>query len=333
MSLFQKLISIPPLQPYLQLEDNAFVDDMGWRDVLGKVKQLRDMETLLKVIQEAVPVREKDKILLGYMCTIAAELASGPVELPCVDYAGCYMKRGVLQLRNRSEEHLPNNVGMGMNATHPEIKILIEGDVGDHLGYRAPQLNIEVKGSARDRAGMALGGGTLKIEGDVAGALGGSAHDTRIEVEGSVGRIQKDNFGCKIVIGGDVLWGISENQSDCFIKVCGSVGVKYKKTGKIQDVAAGLSKNAALLVGGDVYGHLGKNMELAKVYIWGRVFGEIHSSDAQGGFIYMNKKSTPFLERIKKSIGGAIGVKYVTLKESGYLFADEREDLKEIVEG
>ncbi len=333
MGLFEKLISIPPLQPYFQLEDNAFIDDMGWRDVLGKVKQLRDMETLLKVIQEAVPVREKDKILLGYMCTLAAELASGRMELPCVDYAGCYMKRGVLHLKNPSDEYLPNNVGMGMNASNPEIKILIEGNVGDFLGYRAPQLNMEVKGSARDRAGMALGGGTLKIEGDVAGALGGSCHDSRLEVEGSVGRIHKENFGCRILVGGDVLWGIGEHQSDCFIKVCGSVGVKYRKTGKMQDMAAGLSKNTALLIAGDVHGHLGKNMELAKVYVWGRVFGEIQSSDAQGGFIYLNKKSTPFLERIKKSIGGAIGVKYVTLKESGYLFADEREDLKDIVEG
>jgi formylmethanofuran dehydrogenase subunit C len=333
MSLFQKLISIPPLQPFFQLEDPAFIDDPGWRDVLSKVKQLREMETLLKVIREAVPVREKDKIILGYMCTMAAEMASGPVELPCVDYGGCYMNRGVLHLTNPSDEYVANNVGMGMNASNPEIKILIEGNVGDFLGYRAPQLNMEVKGSARDRAAMAVGGGSLKIEGDVAGALGGNSHDTRMEVDGSVGRVHKDNFGCKISIGGDIHWGISEHQSDCFIKVCGSVGVKAKKSGKMQDVAAGLCKNAALLVGGDVYGHLGKKMELAKVYVWGRVYGEIHSSDAQGGFIYLNKKSTPFLERMKKSIGGAIGVKYVALKESGYLFAEEPEDLKEMIVG
>jgi hypothetical protein len=36
---------------------------------------------------------------------------------------------------------------------------------------------------------------------------------------------------------------------------------------------------------------------------------------------------------VAKSIGGAIGVKYVTLKDSGYIFAEEPDDIKEIILG
>jgi|GEM_PF-1236560 formylmethanofuran dehydrogenase subunit C len=331
MGMFEKLIALSPLQPYLEMEDSAFIEDAGWRDVLRKVKQLKDSETIVKLVREASPVREKEKIVLGYLCTLAAEEASGPVELPCVDYAGCYLSKGVLILKNPVADFYPGYVGMGMNAASPQCKIVVEGHVGDYLGFRAPHANLEVKGSARDRVAMAVGQGDVRIEGDVAGGLGGNTHDTRLEVDGDVGRINRDHHGCTIIVSGDVHWGISENQADCFIKVCGNVGLKYKKTGKMQDIAAGLTKNSVLLVGGDVYGNLGKRMELAKIFVWGRVYGEIEVSDTQGGFIYLNKKSTPFLQRMKSSIGGAVGIKYATLKESGYLFAEGPEDVKGLI--
>jgi formylmethanofuran dehydrogenase subunit C len=333
MGLFGKLVAIGPLQPYLQLEDAAFIEDPGWRDVLAKIKQLKDGENLRSAIEGAAPVREKEKIILGYLCTMAAEMASGPVDLPCVDYAGCYLTRGVLRLRNTGEDYAPGFVGLGMNASNREAKIIVEGNVGDHLGYRSPQANIEVRGKARDRVGMAMGEGTLKIEGEVAGGLAGNTHNCRIEVDGSVGRINRENVGCKILVGGDVHWGIGESQAECFIKVCGSLGSKHLKSGKLTDVASKLTKNTVLLVGGDVYGHIGRGMELAKVLVWGRVHGEIHVSDTQGGFVYLHKKSTPLLQRVAKSIGGAIGVKYVTLKDSGYIFAEEPDDIKEIILG
>lgn len=333
MGMFEKLIALSPLQPYLEMEDSVFIEDVGWREILQKVKQLKDTETITKVVREASPVREKEKIVLGYLCTLAAERASGRVELPCVDYAGCYLSKGELMLKNPSADFHPNYVGMGMNAGSPECKINIEGDVGDYLGFRAPHANLEVKGSARDRVAMAMGQGVVRIEGDVVAGLGGNTHDARLDVDGDVGRINKDHHGCTIIVSGDVHWGISENQADCFIKVCGNIGLKYKKTGKMQDIAAGLVKNSVLLVGGDVYGNLGKRMELAKIFVWGRVHGEIQVSDTQGGFIYLNKKKTPFLQRIKSSIGGAVGIKYVSLKESGYLFAEGPEDVKELIEG
>jgi formylmethanofuran dehydrogenase subunit C len=333
MGLFEKLMSLPALQPHLQQEDSSFIEDPGWREILQKVKQLKDVETLTRIIGEAEPVQEKDKLILGYMCTMAAEGSNVPVELPCVDYAGCYLTRGALKLTNHSEDYYPNNVGLGMNAVNPESRIFIDGNVGDHLGFRSPKANIEVKGSVRDRAGMAMGDGVIRVEGDVTGGLAGNTQNARLEVDGNVGRINRDNFGCKILVAEDVHWSIGENQSDCFIKVCGNVGLKYKKTGKLQDVAAGLKKNTTLLIGGEVFGHIGTRMEIAKVLIWGRVHGEVHVSDSQGGFIYLNKKSTPLVKRLTKSLGGDIGIKYVTLKESGYLFAEESDDIKEIIVG
>jgi formylmethanofuran dehydrogenase subunit C len=333
MGLFEKLMAIPAIQPFLEQEDSVFIEDPGWREILQKVKQLRDTETVVRIVQEASPVREKEKIVLGYLCTMAAELSEVPVDLLCVDYAGCYLGRGALKLKTRSGDYLPGNVGMGMKASGPDSKISVSGNVGDHLGYRAPKANIEVKGSVRDRAGMAVGDGTIRIEGDVAGGLGGNAQSARLEVDGSVGRINRDNFGCKILIAEDVHWGIGDNQADCFIKVCGNVGMKYKSGGKLLDIAPGLSKNSALLVGGDVFGNIGTRMEIAKILVWGRVHGETRASDNQGGFIYLNKKSTSMITRAVKSLGGDIGIKYVTLKESGYLFAEDPEDIKEIILG
>ncbi len=63
------------------------------------------------------------------------------------------------------------------------------------------------------------------------------------------------------------------------------------------------------------------------------VYGEIQVSDTQGGFIYLNKKNTPLLQRIKSSVGGAVGIKYSSLKESGYLFAEGPEDVKDLIVG
>ncbi len=331
MGLFEKLIALPPLQPYLQMEDELFVEDPGWREVLKKVKQLKRLDTLLRMIQDAAPVREKEKMILGYLCTLAAETSESPVELPCVEYGGCYLSRGSLILKNPSEEFQPSYVGMGMNAFNPNTQILVQGNVGDYLGYRSPVVRIEVKGSARDRVGMAVGEGSLKIEGDVQGGLAGNAQSTRMEVEGSVGRINRENMSCTFLIGGDVHWGIGEKQADCFIKVCGNIGMKYKKSGRLVDVAAGMTKNSVLLVGGDVYGHLGKNLELARIYVWGKVHGDIRVSDAEGGFIYLNKKSTSLIKRLKRSIGSDIGIKYVSLKDSGYLFVESAEEVKDLV--
>lgn len=333
MGLFEKLVNIQALRPHLDQDEQAFVEDPGWRAVLQKVKQLKDPATLLSIFQEAVPTDEKQKIMRGYLATMAAEASPGPVELPCVDYAGCYLSRGELKLKNPSSEALPCYIGMGMQASSPECRILVLGDVGDYLAYRSARASVEVRGSARDRVGVAVGEGFIRVEGDVAGGLAGNTHNTRLEVDGSVGRIQKDNSGCKILVGGDVHWSIGENQSDCFIKVCGNLGMKYRKSGKLVDMAAGLSRNSVLLVGGDVWGNIGAKMEIARVLVWGKVYGRIQVADNQGGFIYLNKKSTPFYKRIVRSIGGDIGLKYVSLKESGYLFAEDPEDVKEIILG
>jgi hypothetical protein len=331
MGWFEKIVALPQLQTFFSLDDDAFVEEKGWQTILNKVKQLKDPEFVTKVIREANANNEKEKIVLGYLCTMAAEGADEPVTLPCVDYAGCYLGRGEMKLKSRSHGVSPNYVGMGMNASSLETKLTVDGNVGDYLGYRASQANIEVTGSAKENAGMAIGYGSMKIDGDVAGALGGNTQSTRLEVGGSVGSIGNDNVGCTILIGADINWGIGENQQDCFIKVCGSVGVKARKSEKHLNIATGLCRNSILLVGENVYGNLGKGMEVAKVFVWGRVHGQIEVSDIGGGFVYLNKRKNRLLDRLKSVIGGSIGIKYVKLKESGYLFAEEPDDIKDIV--
>ena len=331
MGLFEKLVSLPALRPYMEQDPEVFVEETGWREILQKVRQLKDLEVLLGIVKEASPTTEQQKILRGYLCTMAVEMAPGPLEVPCVDYAGCYLARGEMRMVSSSKEDLPANVGMGMNARSPECRIVVEGDVGDYLAYRSAKACVEVKGSARDRVGMAVGDGYIRIEGDVAGGLAGNAHNTRFEVDGSVGRIQRENSGCKIMIGGDVHWSIGEKQLACFIKICGNVGMKYRKSGKLVDMASGLGRNSVLLVGGDVWGNLGTGMEVAKILVWGKVHGEIRVSDTQGGFIYLNRKKVPLLKRIAGTIGSEIGVRYVELKESGYLFAEDPEEVKDLI--
>jgi hypothetical protein len=331
MGWFEKLIALPQLQSYFRLEDDAFVEEKGWQVVLRKVKQLKDKNLVVKMIEEAGPTEEKDKIILGFLYSVAAENADVPVELPCVDYAGCYLSRGTLKLKSQTTGVSSNYVGMGMDASTRDGQILVEGNVGDYLGYRARRANIEVTGTARDKTGMAIGEGKVRIEGDVNGHLGGNTESTIFEVDGSVGAIEGDNTICTILIGGDVHWGIGENQQECFIRVCGSVGLKSKESGKALDIAVGLAKNSMLLVGDDIYGNIGKGMEVAKIFVWGRVYGEIQASDTGGGFIYLHKRKTPIYERIKKSFGGGVGVKYVSLKDSGYLFAEGPDDVQEII--
>jgi len=328
---FREIGQSSSAKPLYGKDPEVFVEETGWRGILQKVRQLKDLEALLEIVKEASPTTEQQKILRGYLCTMAVEMAPGPLEVPCVDYAGCYLTRGEMRIISSSKEDLPSNVGMGMNARSPECRIVVEGDVGDYLAYRSAKACVEVKGSARDRVGMAVGDGYIKIEGDVAGGLAGNAHNTRFEVDGSVGRIQRENSGCKIMIGGDVHWSIGERQLGCFIKICGNVGMKYRKTGKLVDMASGLGRNSVLLVGGDVWGNLGTGMEVAKILVWGKVHGEIKVSDTQGGFIYLNRKKVPLLKRIAGTIGSEIGVRYVELKESGYLFAEDPEEVKDLI--
>jgi formylmethanofuran dehydrogenase subunit C len=165
----------------------------------------------------------------------------------------------------------------------------------------------------------------------VLGGLGGNTQSTRIEVYGSVGRINPNNLSCTIMVSENINFGIGESQMGCFIKVCGSVGTEFRKGRRTPDIAPRLRKNSVILIGGDVYGNIGKDMEVARIYVWGRVHGEIKASDYEGGFIYLNKKSAPLLKRITQSLGGKIGVKYLPLKESGYLFAEGHDDLADLI--
>jgi hypothetical protein len=331
MGLFEKLMALSPLQSYLQMDDADFVEERGWRTILGKVKQLKDPDTIVRIIGQAAPQSEKAKIILGFLCTMAGETGEGPVELPCVDYGGCYLTRGEIRFQNRSRGYSPQYLGMGMAAKGPETKISIEGNAGDYLGYRSACMDIEVQGNAGDRVGMAVGEGQVQIDGDVSGGLGGNSQNVRFEVLGSAGAIYRHNNNCTILVGEDLHKNIEEGQNGCFIRISGDVGVDHKNSENLPEVAPDLAKNSLLLIGGDVYGSLGKGLGVARILIWGKVYGRIEAAESEGGFIYLNKKSAPILQRIKQSFGGRLSVKHIALKESGYLFVESPEDVKELI--
>lgn len=331
MDLFQKLLALKSMAQYLTMTDEAFIEEKGWRNLILSIKQLKDPNLVRNMLEVSNPANEKEKIIRGYLTTVGSYFNEGEFNCNAVDYAGCFMEKGVLRLKNESNEYLPNYIGMGMASSSHQCKIIVDGNVGDYLGYRSIKLNLELHGDARDRVAMGVGEGHLLITGNVAGGIGGDSNCLTVEVEGSVGRINGNNRSSKFFINEDVQWGIGENLSDCFIKINGNVGIKYKKTGRIIPIAPKLSKNSFLIVGGDIYGNLGKDLENAKIFVWGKVYGEVSISDTGGGFVYLNKKNVPIQKRLLGGLGKSIGLKYVKLKESGYLFIEKEEDIKELI--
>jgi formylmethanofuran dehydrogenase subunit C len=331
MGLFEKLLSLKSMAPYLNMTDESFIEEKGWRNLILSIKQFKDPELVRAIVERSTPSNEKEKIIRGFLTTVCCYFHEGEFTCMAVDYAGCFMEKGLLRLKNESREYFPNYIGMGMASSSPNCKIIIDGNVGDYLGYRSKKLNIEIHGDVRDRVAMGVGEGYLLVTGNVAGGIGGDSSCLTVEVEGSVGRINSNNSSSRFLINEDVQWGIGENLSDCFIKINGNVGIKYMKTKKLFPIAPRLTKNSLLIVGGDVCGHLGKEMENAKIFVWGKVHGEVNIPDTGGGFVYLNKKNVPIKKRFLGGLGKSIGLKYVNLKESAYLFIEKEEDIKELI--
>ena len=332
MGILEKLLSLKAMGRYLEKKEEDFIEEKGWRDIILSVKELKDPEVIRKVINGTSQTSEKEKIIRGFMATVGSQFAEGEFECQAVDYAGCFREKGLRQLKNSSKDYLPDYIGMGMAAPDPQCKITIEGNVGNYLGYRSIRLYIELRGDAGDGVAMGVGEGHLSIIGSVDGGIGGESSNITLEVDGSVGRINSENNESRFLISEDIQWDIGENLSNCFIKVNGNVGMSYKKTGKLMPIAPKLMRGSVLLIGGDVYGNIGKDLESGKIFVWGRVHGEVEIEDIGGGFIYLNKKKVPIAKRLLGVVGKGVGLKYVNLKESKYLFIENEEDVKELLE-
>jgi formylmethanofuran dehydrogenase subunit C len=332
MGLFEKLLALKAMAPYLEKKGEDFIEEKGWRDIILSIKEFKDPEVIRNVIKEITISSEKDKIIRGFMATIGAQFSDGEFECQAVDYAGCFMEKGILKLQNDSKDFFPDYIGMGMAASDSQCKIIINGNVGNYLGYRSIRLFIELRGDARDGVAMGVGEGHISIVGNVVGGIGGESNNIKIEVDGSVGRINKDNTESRFLISENIHWDIGENLRQCFVKVNGDVGTNYKETGKQMSIAPKLLQGSVLLIGGDVYGNLGKGLAIGKIFVWGKVYGTVEMEDKDGGFVYLNKKKIPLAKRLLGGIGKGIGLKYVNLKESGYLFAENEEDLKELID-
>ncbi len=129
-------------------------------------------------------------------------------------------------------------------------KIVIEGDVGMHLGEAMKGGEITVKGNADSRPGGAMEGGKIEISGS-AGEYVGAPY------RGSTNGM-KD--GAIIIHGG------AGNEAGCFMK-----GGLIKVYGNIGDFAGIHMRDGTILVQGDCAGRAGAEMLGGKIILCGYV--------------------------------------------------------------
>jgi formylmethanofuran dehydrogenase subunit C len=329
MGNFEKILAYKPLRKFLSANDDYFIEERGWQDLLRSIPQLKNVKILKQMIKVARPKDKKAKIIKGFFSTLAAENSSEKFECEAYDYAGCFLQTGQIVMRISSKDSQPNYVGFGMNIKDENCFIKIIGEVGDFLGYKSQNANIELKGNARDKAAMAIKGGKVSIAGNVAGSVGGNISDSYIHVDKNVGRIAKNNHNSSFIIQGDINWNIEGNIYKTLIRVDGDIGMSFKEEGKYPDICPYLSQNSIIIVGGNIYGNIGKRAKSGMVFVWGKVNGKIDTKEIERGYIYLNSSSTSVLRRIISTFGLKIKIK--KLPESGYLYINKDEDLSKIL--
>ncbi|MDY6861683.1 MAG: hypothetical protein SV062_01690, partial [Thermodesulfobacteriota bacterium] len=207
--------------------------------------------------------------------------------------------------------------------------ITVIGEVGDFLGYKSARAKIDLKGNARDKAAMGVRGGKVSIAGNVAGSVGGDTSDSYIEIGKNVGRVAKNSNNATFIIHGDINWNIEGSISKTLIRVDGSVGTSFKEERESPDICPGLTHNSIVIVGGNIYGNLGKGFQSGRIFVWGKVAGKIDTKEIEGGYIYLNSKKTSFFKRIMS--GFDLKIKVQKLSEGGYLYINKEEDIKDLL--
>jgi len=130
------------------------VERLGDRPSKTDVEMLlKDDKLLLNIISSGPGKRLKDKIIWGYLTSIAADRSNVALRIQSGDYVGIGLEKGIIVLDSGGD-----HVGEGMIGG----RIFIKGGSGDYLGQDMAGGGI-VAGSCRDYAfrNMRLGWGVI----------------------------------------------------------------------------------------------------------------------------------------------------------------------------
>ncbi|MGA9097530.1 MAG: hypothetical protein WB392_01205 [Methanotrichaceae archaeon] len=187
------------------------IERLGDRPSKTDVEMLlpQDDKLLLSLISSDQGLRHKDKIVWGYLTSIAADRINVPLRIQSGDYVGIGLEKGIIVLDNGGD-----HVGEGMSGG----RIFIKRKSGDYLGQNMAGGGI-VAGSCRDYAfrnmrsgwGVILGhagkyagvgnyGGSIALRGDAGERPGWLMHSGRLRIRGDAG----DYLGL-LMSGGEII--------------------------------------------------------------------------------------------------------------------------------
>lgn len=137
------------------------------------------------------------------------------------------------------------NIGFGMTIGH----IVVDGDVGMHLGEEMRGGTITVAGDADSWAGSKMKGGTIEIKGNAGDYIGASYRGSTEGMNGG-----------KIIVHGNAGYEIGCFMRDGLIKILGDVGL-----------FAGIHmSNGTIFIQGNSKGRAGAQMSNGKIVVMGQ---------------------------------------------------------------
>lgn len=161
-----------------------------------------DVEDIKKILDNVAPFTISEKMIIGYLTSIAAEKLAIRGEALIVkenfDYIGIEMRNGRILVKNagsylgknmydgeiKVEGDALGNVGEGMVGG----KIEIAGDVyGDYVGWRMEGGEILIKGSCRNFVGLRMLGGRIIVEKSAGNGVGERMEGGEILIKGRCG--------------------------------------------------------------------------------------------------------------------------------------------------
>ncbi len=159
-----------------------------------------------KILNNVTPLTLLEKIIIGYLTSVAAEKLAIRGEALVIeknfDYIGIEMKDGKILVKNagdyigknmydgeiKVEEDTLGNVGEGMVGG----KIEIAGDVyGDYVGWRMEGGEILIKGRCRNFIGLRMIDGKITVEKSAGNGIGESMEGGEILIRGRCGVVGK----------------------------------------------------------------------------------------------------------------------------------------------
>ncbi len=158
-------------------------------------------------------------------------------------------------------------------------KIIVEGDLGDRIGYFMKAGILEINGNVFGRCGANMTSGSIEIKEDVRGDIGSSMEGGKIIVHGDVNK----DCGCHIMKGG--LIEIDGNVKGYV--AAGMLNGKIHIEGDVNDHCGYHMIDGFIEINGNAYGSVAENMQDGKIHIEGDVDGSI-GENIEGGKIVVH---------------------------------------------